>query len=93
MSRAFVREDDHEQEPEYRLPEPDSPYYAEAAAWALIQGADAGNSSSAEVATGFRWGDPHLVEEVREILESAERDGEERVAQLARRDLRAAGEA
>ena len=45
MSRAFVKEDDHEPEPEYRLPDPDSDYYPEAAAWALIQGADAGDPS------------------------------------------------
>ena len=91
MSRAFVKEDDHQDEPEYRLPDPDSPYYAEAAAWALIQGADEGDSRSAEIATGYRWGDPDLVDEVRGILEKAESDGEDRVAQLARRFLRAAG--
>ncbi len=90
MSRAFVKENDHEQEPEYRLPEPDSPYYAEAAAWALIQGADAGDSRSAELATGFRWGDPLLAAEVEEILERAEREGQDRVAQLSRRFLGAA---
>ena len=54
MSRAFVKEDDHEREPEFRLPDPDSPYYAEAAAWALIQGADERNSRSAALATGYR---------------------------------------
>lgn len=90
MSRAFVKEDDHEPEPDYRLPDPDSPYYAEAAAWALIQGADAGDSRSAELATGYRWGDPALVEQVELILEQAEDDAEDRVAQLARRFLRAA---
>ena len=93
MSRAFVKEDDHQQEPEFRLPDPDSPYYAEAAAWALIQGADAGDSRSAELATGFRWGDPTLAGPMRGILERAEEGGEERVAQLARRFLRAAGAA
>jgi len=90
VSRAFVREDDHEREPDYRLPEPDSPYYAEAAAWALIQGADGGDSRSAEVATGYRWGDPELVGEVEAILAQAQADGQDRVAQLARRYLRAA---
>ena len=36
MSRAFVKEDaGGDSGPEYRLPEPDSPYYPEAAAWAL----------------------------------------------------------
>ena len=90
MSRAFVKEDDHEPEPEYRLPEPDSPYFAEAAAWALIQGADAGDTRSAEHATGYRFGDPDLVNEVSAILEQAESEGQDRVAQLARRFLRTA---
>ncbi len=90
MSRAFVKEDDYEQEPEYRLPEPDFPYYAEAAAWALIQGADAGDGRSAELATGFRWGDPALVAEVESILEKAESEGQDRVAQLSRRFLSSA---
>lgn len=90
MSRAFVKEDDHERDPEFRLPDPDSPYYQEAAAWALIQGADEGDSRRAEVATGYRWGDPALAEHVRGILEEAEQEGEDRVAQLARRFLREA---
>jgi len=91
VSRAFVKEDDGEREPDFRLPDPDSPYYPEAAAWALIQGADQGDSRSAELATGYRWGDPALVDEVRRILETAEAEGEGRVEQLARRFLRAAG--
>ncbi|MDH3270307.1 MAG: hypothetical protein OEN56_03180 [Gemmatimonadota bacterium] len=91
MSRAFVKDDDHEREPDYRLPDPDSPYFPEAAAWALIQGADEGDSRSAELATGYRWGDRALVEHVYAILERAEADGEDRVAQLARRFLQAAG--
>lgn len=90
MSRAFVSEDDYEPEPQYWLPDPDSPYYQEAAAWALIQGADIGDSRGAEIATGFRWGDATLVAEMERILERAESDGEERVAQLARRFLKAA---
>lgn len=91
MSRAFVNEDAAGgPEPEYRLPEPDSPYYDEAAAWALIQGADQGDSRGAEDATGYRWGDPLLADEVKKILEQAEADGEDRVAQLARRFLREA---
>jgi len=91
MSRAFVNEDaSGAPEPEYRLPDADSPYYEEAAAWALIQGADSGDSRGAEDATGYRWGDPLLAGEVRKILEQAEAEGEERVAQLARRFLREA---
>ena len=75
----------------YNLPDPGSPYYAEAAAWALIEGADRGESSDAESATGYRWGEKALVSHVRAILERAENEGQDRVAQLARRFLRAAG--
>lgn len=91
MSRAFVNEDaSGTPDPEYRLPEPDSPYYREAAAWALIQGADAGDSRGAEDATGYRWGDPLLAPQMEAILAQAEADGEDRVTQLARRFLREA---
>ena len=91
MSRAFVNEDaGGGPEAEYHLPDPDSPYYREAAAWALLQGADQGDSRGAERATGYRWGDPLLVPEVQAILAGAEEKGEDRVAQLARRFLRAA---
>jgi hypothetical protein len=91
MSRAFVNEDaGGAPEPDYRLPDPDSPYYREAAAWALIQGADAGDSRGAEEATGYRWGDRLLMDEVEQILERAEQEGQDRVAQLARRFLREA---
>lgn len=91
MSRAFVNEDAAGgPEPEYRLPDPDSPYYREAAAWALIQGADQGDSRGAEDATGYRWGDPLLASELEAILAQAEERGEDRVAQLARRFLRSA---
>lgn len=94
MSRAFVKEDaGGAPEPEYRLPDPESPYFREAAAWALLQGADAGDSRGAEDATGFRWGDPLLVPEMEALLSGAEARGEERVAQLARRFLRGARQA
>lgn len=92
MSRAFVNEDaGSNPEPRYDLPDPDSEYYDEAAAWALIQGADAGDSRSAERATGYRWGETRLVPHVRAILDRAEDEERPRVAQLARRFLRAAG--
>lgn len=91
MSRAFVNEDAaYEPKPEYDLPDPESPEYDEAAAWALIEGANAGESRSAELATGYRWGEPALVAIVERILQEAEADGEDRTAQLARRYLRAA---
>jgi len=93
MSRAFVKEDDgHEPEPSYALPDPDAPGYDAAAAWALLEGANRGDSRSAERATGYAWGEPALVPHIRAILLSAEKDGEDRLAQLARRFLAAAGE-
>ncbi len=93
MSRAFVNEDAAGgPEHRYSLPETDSPYYAEAAAWALLEGADRGDSPGAESATGYRWGEPALVPHVRKILEQARTNGEDRLAQLARRYLRAAGQ-
>ena len=92
MSRAFVNEDaGAEQDPRYDLPDPDSPYYERAAAWALIEGANQGNTQSAERATGRLWGDPTLVPHIQDILREAEEGGGDRVAQLARRYLRAAG--
>ena len=92
MSRAFVNEDAREDlGPTFSLPDPDSPYFDEAAAWALIEGADQGDSTSAERATGCRWGESRLVPHVRKILKEAEEQGQDRVIQLARRFLRAAG--
>lgn len=93
MSRAFIDEDaGGDRSPSFSLPDPESPYYEEAAAWALIQGADQGDSVSAELATGYRWGEECLVPHVRRIMEAALSQGQERVVQLARRFLRAAGE-
>ena len=92
MSRAFVNEDaGSDPAPSYSLTARDSPYYDEAAAWALIQGADQGDSLSAELATGYRWGEEQLVPPVRAILQEAIEQDQDRVAQLARRFLRAAG--
>ena len=91
MSRAFVNEDaGGDPGPTFSLPDPDSPYYDEAAAWALIEGADQGDSVSAELATGYRWGEAHLAPHVQRILKEAESRGQDRVAQLARRFLKVA---
>ncbi|HUF69864.1 MAG TPA: hypothetical protein VMM79_14565 [Longimicrobiales bacterium] len=91
MSRAFVNEDAaNEPEPRYSLPEASSPYYPEAAAWALIEGANRGDTRGAELATGYRWGDPALVDHIRAIEKQAAEREETRIAQLARRYLRAA---
>lgn len=91
MSRAFVNEDaGADREPDYKLPARDSDYYDEAAAWALLEGANSGYTRGAETATGYRWGDAALVPHITAILTSAESDGQDRVAQLARRFLKAA---
>ena len=92
MSRAFVNEDANlEPVPRYGLPDPDSPYFNEAAARALIEGANQGDSQSAERATGYRWGESTLVPHVRAILEEARQQGDDRGVQLAERYLRKAG--
>jgi hypothetical protein len=61
------------------------------AARALLAGADAGESDAAEAATGFLFGDPRLVTEMRELLDEARRLGHDRMEQLAERFLRRAG--
>ena len=90
MSRAFVNEDAGSGGPrrDYHLPERDDPSYDAAAASALLEGARAGETAAAEDATGYRWGDPALAPHVRRILAQAERDGDDRLAQLASRFLR-----
>ncbi len=89
MSRAFVKEDREERPADYRLPDPDSSYFDEACAWALITGADEGDTRGAELATGCRWGEAHLVPCVEAILQRAEAENQGRVAQLCRRFIRA----
>ncbi len=88
MSRAFVNEDAGGPEPRYRLPSRDDPTYDEAAAWALIEGAHAGDSYSAELATGYRWGEPKLRPHVAKILAGAIAERNERLQQLAERFMR-----
>ncbi len=79
MSRAFVNEDaTHEPEPRYVLPERESPHYDRAAAWALIEGANEGNTASAEKATGYQWGESGLVPYVRDILAEAQEQDDAR---------------
>lgn len=90
MSRAFVKEDGGEPPPRYALPARDDPSYPMAAARALLSGADRGDSASAEDATGFRFGDPRLVDQVRQIREEAVARGDDRIETLSDRFLRAA---
>lgn len=91
MSRAFVNEDAvHEPEPRYVLPPRESPRFEAAAARALLEGANVGNTQSAEAATGIEWGDPALVPHVEALIREAEDLGDDRTARLGRRYLRAA---
>ena len=55
----------------------------------MLRGADAGDTASAESATGYYWGEPKLLPWIERILEEAREDGNERLEQLAERYLRA----
>jgi hypothetical protein len=85
MSRAFVNEDAEGREISYNLPDRDDPGFAEAAAWALIEGWNQGDLHGAELATGFKWGEPSLVPHVERIRSRAAEQGDERIDQLAER--------
>lgn len=88
MSRAFVNEDAQGPEPRYSLPPRDDPDYDSAAAWALLEGANVGDSRSAEAATGYAWGEPRLRPHVERILAQAREERDDRMVQLAERYLR-----
>lgn len=93
MSRAFTKEEDSGPDPRYRYPLParEDPGYDAAAARALLRGANAADADGAEIATGYRFGEPKLIPWVTEILEDARKAGDERMEQLAERFLRKAG--
>ena len=89
MSRAFVNEDAGSAGPVRRydlLPRTDPGFDGEAARL-LLEAAREGDTSSAEQATGYYWGEPTLHEHVRRILVRAQQSGDERLEQLARRFL------
>jgi hypothetical protein len=90
MSRAFVNEDagSGSQLKRYILPPRDDPSFDAAAADLLLEAARDGDTASAEQATGYYWGEPKLREHVRRILGRAEKSGDDRLEQLARRFLR-----
>jgi len=90
MSRAFVNEDADGGVPkrDYHLPERSDPAYDAAAAKALLEAARIGETASAEQATGYFWGEPRLAPHVRALLSAAEKSGDERLEQLARRFLK-----
>jgi len=89
MSRAFINEDASGPERRFNLPPRTDPGYDAAAATALLEGANVGDSYSAELATGYRWGEPRLKPIVERILVQAQAEGNERLEQLAARFLRA----
>jgi hypothetical protein len=89
MSRAFINEDAGDgSAPRFPLPGREDPSFDLAAARALLQGADLGDTASAEAATGYYWGEPRLRPLVERILLEAGQDGNERLEQLAERFLR-----
>ena len=90
MSRAFVNEDAGGSVPrrDYGLPERDDPAFDSAAAAALLEAARAGETASAEEATGYYWGESRLREHVRRLREAAIAAGDDRLEQLADRFLR-----
>lgn len=89
MSRAFVKEDGDAGQPKRRfvLPPREDPEFDAAAARALLEAARDGDTADAEQATGYYWGEERLRAHVRAILAEAERDGDERLEQVARRYL------
>lgn len=72
----------------YGLPPRDDPDYDRAAAAALLEGARVGETQLAERATGYYWGEPRLKSYVERMLAEAERAGDDRLEQVARRFLR-----
>lgn len=91
MSRAFTKESsDNWGDPSKRfvLPPRDDPDFDAAAAEALLDAARTGDTGSAEMATGYYWGEPKLRPHVERILERARREKDDRLEQLAERYLK-----
>ncbi len=90
MSRAFVKEGGDWGNPlrRFNLPSRDDPAFDALAAEALLEAARDGDTASAELATGYYWGEPRLAPHVRRLLERSREQGDERLTQLAERFLR-----
>jgi hypothetical protein len=90
VSRAFVNEDAGGGAPRrgYGLPSRDDPGFDAAAAAALLEAARDGETESAEIATGYYWGEPKLRPHVQRLLARARAEGDDRLEQLAGRFLR-----
>lgn len=91
MSRAFVNEDAGgwgDASRRYDLPRRDDPGFDEAAARALLDAAVAGDTGSAEAATGYYWGERSLRPFVERLLEQARAADDAALARAAERFLR-----
>ena len=91
MSRAFVNEDAGQwgnPARRFNLPDRDDPGFDKAAAEAMLEAAREGDTGSAEMATGYYWGEPRLKPFVEEILSRLRLENDERMIQLAERFLR-----
>jgi hypothetical protein len=91
MSRAFVNEDAGGRDAPLRrfvLPSRDDPGFDEAAALALLEGAAEGDTESAEVATGYYWGEGKLRPYVERALVRAREARDEAAIRTAERFLR-----
>ena len=90
MSMAFLRDDAEGEMPRrnYDLPDRADPEFDRAAARALLEAARVGETQLAERATGYYWGEERLKPFVETMLADAERAGDDRLEQLARRFLR-----
>jgi hypothetical protein len=90
MSMAFLRDDAEGEMPRrnYGLPAREDPDYDRVAAQALLEAARVGETQLAERATGYYWGEPKLRPYVETMLAEAERAGDDRLEQVARRFLR-----
>lgn len=89
MSRAFVKEGGDWGNPlrRFNLPPRDDPGFDAAAAEALLEAARDGDTASAELATGYYWGEARLEPHVQRLLERARGQGDDRLARLAQRFL------
>jgi len=91
MSRAFVNEDANQwgdPSRRFNLPDRNDPAFDEAAAEALLEAARDGQTGSAEMVTGYYWGEMRLKPHVERILARAREQGDERLTQLAERFLK-----
>lgn len=91
MSRAFTKEDGGnwgDPSKRFSLPPKDDPDYDAACAEALLEAARTGDTGSAEMATGYYWGEPKIKPHVQRILARATKEGDDRLEQLAERFLR-----